>query len=107
MRYLLILLLFGCATTEYINVHKPLSIPNICVFEKIPEIQQIYISAAKITQDYNENKDSEMYKYASRIEELADLAGRKVYRNQQLGCEVIKDGISDIIHAHNEIHGDK
>ena len=68
-------IIFSCST-EYKIIHKELSIPDQCLFEKFTEIE----------------KDS-----------MVESVGRKIYRNQ-LNCEIRQKRINDIIFIHNEVH---
>ena len=79
MKYLLILLLTGCCSKQIELIHKTLSIPPNCIFEKFTD---------------------------SEIESMTENVGRKIYRNQ-ITCTVRNQRINDIIQAHNKAHGVK
>jgi len=76
MKYLLILLLTGCCSPQIELIHKPLTVPPNCIFDKFT------------------NKE---------IESMTESVGRKVYKNQ-ITCTVRDRRINDIIQAHNKAH---
>ena len=79
MRFLLLLLLTGCCSKQIELIHKPLTIPPNCIFDKFTD---------------------------SEIESMSENVGRKIYNNQ-ITCKVRQTRIGDIIAAHNKAHGDK
>ena len=66
-------------------------------------IDELALSKAR---DNINSQDSEIYTFSKKIADLADLAGRKIYKNQ-ITCKVRQTRIGDIIDAHNKAHGDK
>ena len=78
MRFLLLLLLTGCCSKQIELIHKPLTIPTNCIFEKFTEDEK---------------------------ESMSENVGRKIYKNQ-ITCKVRQKRIGDIIDAHNKAHGD-
>ncbi len=78
MRFLFLLLLTGCCSPQIKLIHKPLTIPPNCLFEKFTD---------------------------SEIQGMTEKVGRKIYTNQ-LSCDIRQDRINAIIQAHNKAHGD-
>jgi len=65
----------GCST-RYVNVHKSLTIPTQCNFQKFSE----------------EEKAS-----------MLDAVGQKIFQNQEV-CRIRQARIETLIKAHNEAH---
>ncbi len=79
MRFLLLLLLTGCCSPQIKLIHKPLTIPPNCIFEKYTD---------------------------SEVDSMTENVGRKIYTNQ-VSCNIRDKRINDIIRAHNTAHGGK
>ena len=82
-RLILILMIgaitFSCSSTKYRVIHKALTIPNQCNFEKFTEHEKGLMTEA---------------------------IGRKIYRNQE-NCRIRQERIKANIKAHNESHTDE
>ena len=66
----------SCSTTKYRVIHKPITLPDTCIFEKFSEAEKI---------------------------SMVESVGRKIFRNQET-CRIRQLRIRALIKAHNEAH---
>lgn len=72
-------IIFSCSSTKYLVIHKDLTIPTQCNFEKFTE----------------EEKQS-----------MIEPVGHKIYRNQE-NCRIRQERINSLINTHNQAHKGK
>jgi len=73
---LLTVFMLSACSTRYVNIHKPLTIPTQCNFQK-----------------FTENEKGSMI----------EAVGMKIYQNQEV-CRIRQTRIETLIKAHNDAH---